>query len=114
MLAQTISFLKKQGAKFDTAMIYLSDHGESLGENGLFLHGVPYSIAPAVQTEVPMVMWFSPGYISSFGLDADCLRRRAQQPATHDNLFHSVLGLLDIRTTIYEPSLDISASCRQF
>ena len=114
MLAQTISFLKKQGERFDTAMIYLSDHGESLGENGLFLHGVPYSIAPAVQTEVPMVMWFSPGYISSFGLDADCLRRRAQQPATHDNLFHSVLGLLDIRTTIYEPSLDISASCRQF
>ena len=112
MLAQTIAFLKKQDAKFDTAMIYLSDHGESLGENGLYLHGVPYSIAPSVQIEVPMVMWFSPGYISSFGLDTDCLRHRATQPAAHDNLFHSVLGLLDIRTEIYDPSMDLAATCR--
>ena len=113
MLAQTIAFLKKQEKKFDTAMVYVSDHGESLGENGLYLHGVPYSIAPKVQTEVPMVMWFSSGYISSVGLDADCLRSRAQQPASHDNLFHSVLGLLDIRTKIYEPSLDLAAGCRR-
>ena len=112
MLAQTIAFLKEQDAKFDTAMIYLSDHGESLGENGLYLHGIPYSIAPSVQIEVPMVMWFSPGYISSFGLDADCLRHRATQPASHDNLFHSVLGLLDIRTKVYDPSMDLATTCR--
>ena len=112
MLAQTIAFLKKQDAKYDTAMIYLSDHGESLGENGLYLHGIPYSIAPKVQTEVPMTMWFSPGYASSFALDTDCLSRRATQPAAHDNLFHSVLGLLDVKTEIYEPSMDLAAGCR--
>ena len=113
-LAQTIDFLKKQDAKYDTAMIYVSDHGESLGENGLYLHGVPYSIAPKVQIEVPMVMWFSPGYVRSFSLDTDCLRRRAMLPATHDNLFHSVLGLLDVRTDTYDRSMDLAATCRGF
>lgn len=112
MLAQTIAFLKKQEEKFDTAMIYLSDHGESLGENGLYLHGVPYSIAPKVQTEIPMVMWFSPDYAASFSLDLDCLRQRATQPAAHDNLFHSVLGLLDVKTSVYDPSMDLAATCR--
>ncbi len=113
MLAQTIAYLQKQEEKFDTAMIYLSDHGESLGENGLYLHGVPYSIAPKVQTEVPMIMWFSPGYASSFSLDLNCLRQRATQPAAHDNLFHSVLGLLDVKTGVYEPSMDLAATCRR-
>jgi lipid A ethanolaminephosphotransferase len=113
MLAQTIAFLKKQDAKYDTAMMYVSDHGESLGENGLYLHGVPYSIAPDVQTGVPMVMWFSPGYVSSFALDTDCIRQRATRPAAHDNLFHSVLGLLDVRTQVYDPSMDLAATCRR-
>ena len=113
MLAQTIAFLKKQSANYDTAMIYLSDHGESLGENGLYLHGVPYSIAPSVQTRVPMVMWFSPGYAQSFALDVDCLRRRASEPAAHDHLFHSVLGLLDIQSEVYDRTLDLAANCRR-
>ena len=112
MMAQTIAFLTKQDRKYDTAMIYLSDHGESLGENGLYLHGVPYSIAPKVQTEVPMVMWFSPGFAKSFSLDTDCLRQRSRAPASHDNLFHSVLGLLDVRTSVYDSKMDLSATCR--
>ncbi len=113
MLAQTIDYLKKQDAKYDTAMIYISDHGESLGENGLFLHGMPYSIAPKVQTEVPMVMWFSPSYVKDFALDTGCLRQRASLPAAHDNLFHSVLGFMDVKTGIYEPSMDLAADCRR-
>ena len=113
MLAQTIAYLKKQESRFDTAMIYVSDHGESLGENGLFLHGVPYAIAPKEQTEVPMVMWFSSGFAKDFSLDADCLRQRSSLPASHDNLFHSVLGLLDVRTGIYDPAMDVSAACRR-
>ena len=112
MLAQTIAFLKKQEEKFDTGMIYLSDHGESLGENGLYLHGVPYPVAPKVQKEVPMVMWFSPSYAKNFSLDVDCLRAQATRPVTHDHFFHSVLGLLDIRTTVYDRTMDISQTCR--
>ena len=111
-LAQTIDFLKKQNEKYDTAMIYISDHGESLGEKGLYLHGVPYAIAPKVQVEVPMVMWFSPEYAQSFSLNTDCLRRRAALPATHDNLFHSVLGLLDVQTETYDRTMDLAATCR--
>ena len=112
MLAKTIAYLDKQSEHYDTAMIYVSDHGESLGENGLYLHGIPYSIAPDGQTQVPMVMWFSPAYRQAFGIDTDCLHQRAAQPASHDNLFHSVLGLLDIKTDVYEAAMDLTASCR--
>ena len=113
VLAKTIDFLKAKSTTYDTAMLYVSDHGESLGENGLYLHGVPYSIAPKVQVEVPMSLWLSPGYAASFGIDADCLRQRATQPATHDNLFHSLLGMLDVRTSIYDANLDVAAQCRR-
>ena len=113
MLAQTIAFLKTQEARFDTAMIYFSDHGESLGENGLYLHGIPYSIAPKEQTSIPMVMWFSPGYAQDFSLDLNCLRQRAGDPASHDNLFHSILGMLDVKTSVYDAAMDISRSCRR-
>ena len=110
-LAKAIDSLKSQ-AGYDTALIYVSDHGESLGEKGLFLHGVPYAIAPQEQTRVPMVMWFSPGFLGDSGLDLDCLRRRAAQPASQDNLFPSVLGLLQVRTDVYRPSDDLFATCR--
>jgi lipid A ethanolaminephosphotransferase len=112
VLAQTIAFLRTQQARFDTAMVYVSDHGESLGESGLYLHGLPWSIAPAEQTHVPMLMWLSPGYARSFALDTSCLRERAARPASHDNLFHTVLGLLDVRTAVHEPALDLAAGCR--
>lgn len=98
---------------YDTAMIYLSDHGESLGEKGLYLHGVPYAIAPEEQTRVPMVMWLSPGFAATSKLDVACLRREAAEPASQDNLFPSVLGLLDVRTTLYDPDRDLFAGCRR-
>jgi len=113
MLAQTIAFLKKQSDRYDTAMLYFSDHGESLGENGLYLHGIPYSIAPEGQTHVPMLMWLSPGYRQSFGIDEDCLRQNAVQPASHDNVFHTVLGLLDVKTGVYEAPMDLTTKCRK-
>ena len=96
----------------DTALIYLSDHGESLGENGLYLHGVPYAIAPETQTRVPMVMWLSPGFARSRGVDLTCLRREGEQaPASQDNLFHSVLGLMQVSTPEYDARLDLFRAC---
>ena len=89
-------------------MIYVSDHGESLGENNLFLHGLPYAIAPDVQKQVPMVMWLSRRAAARRGLDTACLQRRASQPAAHDHLFHTLLGLLDVRTALYEPAWDLT------
>lgn len=95
----------------DAALLYISDHGESLGENGLYLHGLPYAIAPAEQTRVPMVAWLSPGYAATAGIDGACLRRRAALPASHDHLFHSVLGLLQVRTRDYAAGYDVFAGC---
>lgn len=109
-LSKTIGTL--QGMQdYDTAMIYLSDHGESLGEKGLFLHGVPYAIAPAEQTRVPMTMWFSPGFASSRGLDLQCVRKRSAAYTDHDNLFPSVLGLMQVKTSLYERDRDLFANC---
>jgi lipid A ethanolaminephosphotransferase len=112
LLARTIDWLKTDPDGRDTALVYVSDHGESLGENGLYLHGVPYAIAPDVQTRVPMLMWLSDGLARRQGIDVECLRQRGLQPASHDHLFHSMLGLLDVRTALYEPSLDLFAACR--
>jgi lipid A ethanolaminephosphotransferase len=112
VLAQTVQFLKQQSPRFDTAMLYLSDHGESLGEKGLYLHGIPYAIAPDVQLKVPMVWWLSEGFTTSMGLDPACLAAQTRKPVLHDHWFHSVLGLLQVQTSVYEPAFDISAACR--
>jgi lipid A ethanolaminephosphotransferase len=111
-LASTIAFLKAQEPRYDTALLYVSDHGESLGENGLYLHGMPYSIAPTVQKEVPMVMWFSTTFLRTFQIDEACLRSRARQPATHDNLVHTLLGMLQIETDALDSARDLSGNCR--
>ncbi len=111
LLARLIQRLQAKAAQVDTALVYVSDHGESLGESSLFLHGMPYAIAPAVQTQVPMVMWFSPGWQPARGLDADCLRKRASQPTAHDHLFHSLMGLLDVRSAAYAPEYDLTRAC---
>lgn len=112
-LDQTLQWLQAQArsGSHDTGLIYLSDHGESLGENGLYLHGVPYSFAPRQQTHVPMVAWLSPGLRERSGLSLDCLRARSAEPISHDHFFHSVLGLMDVNTQAYLPTLDALAPC---
>jgi lipid A ethanolaminephosphotransferase len=112
VLASLIGTLQAHADRVDAAMLYVSDHGESLGEKNLFLHGVPYPIAPREQTQVPMVMWFSAGFTRSDALGLDCLRARARQPAQHDHLFHTLLGLLDVSTSLYAPALDMAHNCR--
>jgi lipid A ethanolaminephosphotransferase len=96
----------------DTALMYVSDHGESLGENGLYLHGIPYSIAPDTQTHVPMITWLSPSFAADSAVDSRCVRNKSGDELSHDNLFHSVLGLLDVETSVYKPARDIFESCR--
>ena len=109
-LGATIAFLQAQTSR-DTAMIYVSDHGESLGENNLYLHGVPYRIAPDTQLKVPMVMWLSSGLVADRGIDTQCLRKTLATPASHDNLFSSVLGLMQVRTETYDRNQDLFAPC---
>ena len=112
VLADIVDVLQSASARLDTGMWYVSDHGESLGEDGLYLHGMPYSIAPKFQTHVPMVVWLSAGLAASAPVDVSCLRARTGEKFSHDNLFHSVLGLLDVQTTVYRRERDIFAGCR--
>jgi lipid A ethanolaminephosphotransferase len=112
VLANLIAFLKERSSKYNTAMMYVSDHGESLGESGLYLHGVPYAIAPSEQKKVPMVWWLSSEFMASFDLNRDCLAAQTAKPLAHDHLFHSVLGLLQVQSAVYEPAFDVSAACR--
>jgi lipid A ethanolaminephosphotransferase len=113
VLAQFVASLARSAERIDSAMLYVSDHGESLGEKGLYLHGIPYAIAPSEQTHVPMVLWLSPHLTQSGDVSAGCVRDRADQQYSHDNLFHSVLGLLNVRTVAYLPERDIFEGCRR-
>lgn len=111
-LAAVIEILKRNDDRLSSAFLYASDHGESLGENGLFLHGAPYSFAPKEQTHVPMISWFSPSYRSTTGLDMACLAKEASKPYSHDNWFHTALGMMNVETAVYEPQLDLLQPCR--
>ena len=112
-LSKTIDMLRDIAGSggLDTAMLYFSDHGESLGENNMYLHGAPYFLAPREQTDVPMMLWISPGFSERFRLDRRCLNERRRQPLSHDNVFHSVLGMLDVNTAVLNPRLDLFHSC---
>ncbi len=110
-LNSTIEWLKAQESWATPAMVYVADHGESLGENNLYLHGLPYAIAPDVQKQVPWITWLSGSYETRRGVAANCLKKQLDAPLTHDNYFHSVLGLLDVKTSIYRPALDLYAGC---
>ncbi|QIL83773.1 phosphoethanolamine--lipid A transferase [Diaphorobacter sp. HDW4A] len=111
-LGATIDWLKTESQRYDTGMLYLSDHGESLGEYGQFLHGLPYGIAPDVQKHVPMISWLSPSFESREQLSLACVRGTADTAYTHDNLYHSMLGLLDVKSPSYQTGLDVFAGCR--
>ena len=100
-----------QAQKRPTALLYLSDHGESLGEKGLYLHGMPYRMAPREQTHVPMLAWASKPLQHDMRWDMACLQAKAAQPWSHDNLFHTMLGLARVSTSAHAPQLDILASC---
>jgi lipid A ethanolaminephosphotransferase len=111
VLAQTISWLKSRESAWSPAMIYLSDHGESLGENNLYLHGLPYGVAPDVQKHVPWITWLSNRYARERGISTACLKARQDERVSHDHYFHSVLGLLGVQTSAYRPELDLYRPC---
>lgn len=110
ILASTAELLRDD-PRIDPALLFVSDHGESLGEHGLYLHGAPYAIAPDEQTRVPMLLWTSPRFATRRGVDLRCLRGRADRPLSHDHFFHSVLGLADVTSTVRKPALDLFDGC---
>jgi lipid A ethanolaminephosphotransferase len=111
-LAQVIDRMQAQD-RVIPAMFYVSDHGESLGEGGLYLHGTPYFMAPDYQTHVPMVVWMSDRFRDTLALDAACLASARENDASHDNMFSTVLGMLDVSTSARDPALDLAGACRK-
>ncbi len=112
VLAQIIETLKQQ-TQYQTGFWYLSDHGESTGEHGLYLHGAPYSMAPTQQTHIPMLMWFSEAWQLNNTEQLTCLSTQSDQILSHDNLFPSLLSLLDIKTQVIESKNDMLKNCGQ-
>lgn len=111
LIASVIDYLKSEKNNFDASLVYVSDHGESLGENNIYLHGLPYILAPVEQTHVPFIVWLSDGVRERQGISAECLRNKRQYAFSHDNLFDSMLGLLDVKTSVYQPDNDLFGNC---
>jgi lipid A ethanolaminephosphotransferase len=104
-LDRVIHFLKGYEKNYDVAMIYMSDHGESLGEGGVYLHGLPYFMAPEAQTHIGAMMWF--GKHMSKEIDAKALRERREKAYSQDNLFSTLLGIFNVKTKVYKEDMDI-------
>lgn len=111
ILDRIIMALQSQADRIDSSMIFVSDHGESLGEKGVFLHGMPYSFAPTVQKQVPFMAWLPKATQDRLGIDANCLVSRRDQ-LSHDNLYHSILGLTSTQASTYRNDRDVFSSCR--
>lgn len=108
-LAQAIELLQKNDSRFETALFYVSDHGESLGENGLYLHGLPKAIAPDTQLHVPAIMWFGANF---HAVTPQAMLHRAAQRYSHNNMFHTLLGFFEIQSATYRADLDILNEAR--
>jgi lipid A ethanolaminephosphotransferase len=105
-LSKVISLLNKNKNNFESALFYVSDHGESLGENNLYLHGMPYLFAPDNQIHVPLIMWFSDSFDKG-EIDLKNLKSKTDDKFSHDNIFHTILGLLEVKTTVYDKKMDM-------
>ena len=110
-LTRVIAWLKTQEKTNTPAMLYVADHGESLGEKNLYLHGLPFALAPAEQKTVPLITWLSPGFEQLTRVNTRCLQANRDKSLSHDNLFHSVLGLMAVKTTVYQRERDFFAAC---
>ncbi|WP_151805734.1 phosphoethanolamine transferase [Acinetobacter bereziniae] len=110
ILNQVIESLKQQD-NYRTGFWYLSDHGESTGERGMYLHGAPYAIAPTQQTHVPMFMWFSENWKAASAKQINCLTQQKAAKLSQDNLFPSLLSLLNIQTQVIDQKNNMLHQC---
>lgn len=114
-LAQVIKFLKQYDSQYETAMLYVADHGESLGEHGVYLHAAPYEIAPKEQTHVPVILWLG----AHFDYNLDQVKPYANYPLSHDDVFCTILTAFELKSHTCDAkagwlmqNLDIQASLK--
>lgn len=112
VLSQVIQQLHALPSEYQKNMIYVSDHGESLGESGAYLHGFPYSIAPQEQIHIPLMFWQQNTAGQTNQAQQQCLSQLAQNESiSHDNFYHSVMGLFSVSAKPYKAPLDLFARC---
>ncbi len=111
ILGEIIDALSARNDQIIGSMLYMSDHGESLGENGLYLHGAPWFMAPDEQTHIPFIAWLSPEYVKEEEVDLACMREHTAGPYSHDNFFHSVLGIMEVSTGVYDRTMNVFSEC---
>ena len=109
-LHKTINLLKQNEKTYDTALLYLSDHGESLGEKGIYLHAMPYFIAPIAQRHIGSVAWFGDKFDH---INQNCVKQNANKQYSQDDYFSTVLGLMGIKTKVYDKKMDMFSKCRE-
>lgn len=110
VLSQVIERLKHyQGA--ETSMVYVSDHGESLGEGGIYLHGLPYFLAPDEQIHVPLILWMSPAFLLDERIDDQCMAQRRKEAHSHDEIFHTLMRFFEIQSPLTRDDLDLFGPC---
>ncbi|TMM47104.1 phosphoethanolamine--lipid A transferase [Colwellia ponticola] len=111
VLSKIINQLSQLADKenIETSLLYISDHGESLGESGVYLHGLPYAFAPTEQTHIPMLYWTDP---MQTDFDLGCLSSLAKSPITHDNVFDTLLSIMSVKTKVYDIEKDPFIQCK--
>ena len=112
-LADIISLLQTQYTQYNSVLFYVSDHGESLGEYNVYLHSAPYVIAPKEQKHVPFFMWSTDSVLKTLNLDKQCLKSIEKENVSHDNVFHTLLGIGGISADEYAQSLDLTKKCKK-
>ncbi len=112
-LAELIKKLDALKDRYNPVLFFTSDHGESLGEGGHYLHGLPFKTAPDVQKEVPFFIWIPDSSLKALHLDRACLQKQTQNRVSHDYIFHSLLGLAGITVPVYDADLDLFTRCRR-
>lgn len=107
ILSETLNFLKQNTDNYNIMFIYVSDHGDSLGENGQLMHGYPYIIANKFQKHVPFILWFSDDFVKDYKIDLKKLKNITKNKFSQDNIFHSMIGLFGINSDYYKKELDL-------
>ena len=113
VIAQIIDILQKNNDNFNSILFFVSDHGESLGEDGQFMHGTPYNSANDFQKQVPFFMWLSKDFERGLKLNKQCLKKKSSGEFSQDYIFHSLLGVFNIKSPFYNGDLDIFKDCKQ-
>jgi lipid A ethanolaminephosphotransferase len=97
LVHSVIETLKNEFPDRRSCVIFISDHGESLGEDGNYMHGLPKDMAPACQLEIPFIVWTSD----------NTLKVKDIPKAGHYNIYHTVLDFLGLEAPFYDETKNI-------